>query len=391
MTMSVVAAAIVTEWTETALVNVFGFGVLAAVAALVVAAAYRWYSGRVAPVGVAVLVGLAVVGTWLNTAGIRSATIIDETPLVHHATAVYFLGAVLAGGVAADAGRRVGDHLACEIFGIDTLDATGEAASIVRAGRRSVALELPETIEDASGYPPLENSVKRDLEGRTMLFPDRLAEGELESRLRDRLERAYGVGYATADVEPDGTVERLAVGGKQSGLGRTLPSGSVAVAIRADPPDDASVGDPVEVWDDSSRLVATGTLRATAGDVVTLVVDREDATAFDGGPGSRYRLVTRPESPTAVPAVVAALRGADETVVAASVESASTLEREFVDWIPGSVLAVVRGTEAGDSSDREIVPFPDADVTLAAGDVLYVLGTPTELRELRSADGLLRR
>ncbi|SDQ19002.1 hypothetical protein [Natronobacterium texcoconense] len=375
----ILTATIVTEWTEVALVNVFGFAVLATVASMVVSFAYRRYSTRPVPPGVTALVGLAVVGGWLNVAGIGRSTIIDETSLFHHATAVYFLGAFLTGVVGAEGGRHVGDHLAREVYGIDSVAAPGTAASIVRAGRRSIELDLPETITDADGYPPVEESVKRTLAGKPMLFPARLSVDDLESRLVDRLERDYGIGCATADLAPDGTVERLAIGRRRSGLHRTLPPDTAAVAIRSDPPADASVGDPIEVWDDSSHLVATGMLRATAGDVVTIVVDENDAGAFDCGPGTRYRLVIRPESPTAVPAFVAALRSADETIVSASVRPESELVNEFVGWIPGTVLALVR-----DDGD-EVLPFPDDEETLVAGDDLYVLGPPTAVQNLQSA------
>ncbi|MCW8172108.1 hypothetical protein D8S78_03480 [Natrialba swarupiae] len=56
--MTAIAQAILTEWTETAVVNVFGFGLLTGVVTLVVAFAYRRYSTRSIPAGAAVLVGL---------------------------------------------------------------------------------------------------------------------------------------------------------------------------------------------------------------------------------------------------------------------------------------------------------------------------------------------
>ncbi|AFZ72542.1 cation:proton antiporter regulatory subunit [Natronobacterium gregoryi] len=372
--MMLVTGSLVTEWSKIALVNVFGFAVLAGVASTVVAVAYRGASTRPVPFGVAVLVGLAVVGGWLNVGGLQGSTIGHETRLDHHATASYFLGSFLAGAIAAAGGRHVGDHIASEIFAIDRLSVTGAVASSVRASRRSIELELPATIAEADCHPSVGESVKRTLAGRTLLFPARLSVDDLESRLADRLERDYGLGYASVDVSPDGTVERLTVGDRRSGLDWTLPPETVAVAVRAEPPVDACVGDPVGVWDDSSRLVATGTVQSTTSDVVTVSVGNADAAAFDCGVESRYRLVVRPESPTAAPAFVAALRSGHGTIVSESVVSGSSLEDEFVGWIPGTVLAVVR--------DDEIRPFPGDEETLVAGDDLYVLGEPTALEEL---------
>jgi len=123
------------------------------------------------PVGVGTFAGLAVVAGWLNAAGLEQATIIDETPLVHHATATYVLGAVVVSAVAAEIGRRIGDEVARDVFDINRLAATGEIASLVRSARLSIAIQLPERIDDAAGYPPVDPSIKRDLAGRTVLVP----------------------------------------------------------------------------------------------------------------------------------------------------------------------------------------------------------------------------
>ncbi|APW96795.1 hypothetical protein CHINAEXTREME_02975 [Halobiforma lacisalsi AJ5] len=391
--MAVVLATLVTEWTETALINVLGFALLATIAATGIAFAYRRYGTRRLPIGVSALAGLAAVGLPLNVAATRGTAVIVGTDPFHHATAVYVLGAAFAGTVAAEGGRRIGDHLACEVYGIEPIPDTVEAAAVLRSARLSGPIHLPETIADADGYPVVNRETKRTLEGRTMLFPHALSIDDLESRLIDRLERDYGIGHASVDLARDGTVERLAIGGRRRGSSRTLPPDTAAVAVRADPPADATAGDPVELWTDrpdgvdSRRLAATGTLRATDETTATIAIDLADASAFDpAGNGStasgpEYRLVTRPEMPTAVPELLAALETAPETVVRARVESGSDLENEFVDWVPGRVLLVERGHEDG-GSGTELVPFPATDHTLSAGDALYALGTPAELEPL---------
>jgi len=167
----VVLQTAVSEWTETALINILGFALIAGIVTTTVAFGYRAVSTRGAPVGVGTFAGLAVVAGWLNAAGLEQATIIDETPLVHHATATYVLGAVVVSAVAAEIGRRIGDEVARDVFDINRLAATGEIASLVRSARLSIAIQLPERIDDAAGYPPVDPSIKRDLAGRTVLVP----------------------------------------------------------------------------------------------------------------------------------------------------------------------------------------------------------------------------
>ncbi|MFC6769434.1 TrkA C-terminal domain-containing protein [Natrinema soli] len=377
MTGVVVLQTAVTEWTETALINILGFALIAGIVATTVAFGYRAASTRGAPIGVGAFAGLAVVAGWLNAAGLEQATIIDETPLVHHATATYVLCAVVVSAVAAEIGRRIGDGIARDVFDIDRLTATGEIASLVRSARLSIAIQLPERIDDAAGYPPVDPSVKRDLTGRTVLFPQISDDSALRSRLATRLERDYGLGHVSITIGADGTIERLAVGGTRSRIGASLPTGTVAMAIRADPTPTASVGDPIEVWTaegDSNRLAATGTVRATAGDLATIAVDADAADRFAFDPGSSYRLTTRSEPPNDGDALCAVLRSADETVRSITVEDGGTLDNVFVGWLSGIVLVVVR--------DGEVIPFPADNETLRDGDELSVLGTTSELASL---------
>ncbi|MFB1065532.1 TrkA C-terminal domain-containing protein [Natrinema sp. H-ect4] len=376
MTEFVVLQTAVSEWTETALINILGFALIAGIVTTTVAFGYRAVSTRGAPVGVGTFAGLAVVAGWLNAAGLEQATIIDETPLVHHATATYVLGAVVVSAIAAEIGRRIGDEVARDVFDITRLAATGEIASLVRSARLSIAIQLPERIDDAAGYPPVDPSIKRDLAGRTVLVPQISDESALRSRLATRLERDYGLGHVSITVGADGTVERLAIGGTRSRIGSSLPTGTVAMAIRTDPAPTASVGDPIEVWtseEDSSRLAATGMVRATAGDVATITVDADAADRLADS-GSSYRLTTRSEPPNDGDGLCSVLRAADETVRSVTVEDGGTLDNVFVGWLSGIVLVVVR--------DDEVIPFPDDNETLRDGDELSVLGTAGELASL---------
>ncbi|QCS41968.1 TrkA C-terminal domain-containing protein [Natrinema versiforme] len=381
MTGVVVLQAVVTEWTETALVNVLGFALLAGITATIVAFGYRATSARVAPVGAGVFAGLAVVAGWLNAVGLGHATVIDQTPLVHHATAAYFLGAIAVSAGTAEGGRRIGDRFACDVFDIDRLAAAGEGASLVRSARRPTPIELPERIGDVDGYPAADAATKRDLAGRTVLVPQYRDASTLKSRLSSRLERDYDIDHVSITVGDDGGIERLAVGRQRTGLGSTLPDGTAATAIRATPSPTASAGDPIEVWaagddGDSSRLVATGTLRAATGAVATITVDADAVDEFGGGFGadSRYRLATRSVSPDDGYGFVSVLRAADETVRSVTVAEDDPIDNEFVGWLSGTVLLAVR--------DGNAIPFPNENETVQDGDRLFVMGTPAELEPL---------
>lgn len=372
---AVVLQALVTEWTWETLLRVLGFGLYASVVAVGTAFVYRWYTTRPIDPGTTALVAVALVAVAVNLEGYLTGAYVPDTRVQSHLTGLYLLGVFAASALAGEVGRRIGDHTACDVFGIDPIEAPPGIAALLRSGGISVAVTLPETIEDADGYPPVAASVKRDLAGRTLLFPRRLAVEELRDRLADRLARDYPVGHVHVEFDESGSVSYLALGRQPSGIGTSLPSGTVAAAVRADPPAGATSGDPVELWaveDGEHRLVATGTFRANVGDVTTVALDADDADALsEGGP---YRLVTPPEQPDHRDDLVSVLRSADETVTRVTVESGGHLEGEFAGWLPATVLVVERS--------EEVVPFPEDRETLRAGDTVYVLGTPADLHDL---------
>jgi len=363
------ALQLVTDWTTNALLQIVGYGLYASVTALGVAFIYRGYTTRALPVGVASLVGLSFVTISLNITAVLEPAIIGDTAKVHHATSAYLLGVFVSAVVNAEVGRRIGDHFACDVFDIERLDVSGAVAQLFRSANLLVTVELPETVEDLDGYPAVGAEAKRELAGRQMQFPRRLSDEELSSRLVTRLERDFGIGHAHVELTDDGRVASLAVGERPSGIGPSLPPGTVALAVRGDPSPDVSTGDPVEVWateGDSKRLVATGTVRATVGDVATVTVGTNVADAFEID--RTYRLVTRPDTASDVNELVATIWEADKTVAAVTVEDGDPLHGEFVGWLPVSVLAVER--------DGEPLPFPAENETLEVGDTVYVFGTP---------------
>lgn len=399
------------------LVDVARTIVLAVTAATVGAVAglvHRWYAGERVPDGLAVLAGLSVVAIYLNTAGALGEVIGGELELLALEAVVFNTGTFLVAGLTAVAGGRIGDRIGVGLFAISgrkSLDR--DVTRIVRTVGRVTTVELPEEIGDIDGYDPVDAATKAKLSGHVLVFPRRLTVGDLRTRFVERLRTDYGVGHVDVDFADDGTVEYLALGGRESGIGSTLPPSSAAVAIRADPPNNASPGDSVQVWttpepepepepepnrppepdpdeadapstaataetggDKSPRRVTNAEIRGTAGDVVTLAVDESDAKRLETD--RRYRLVTLPVEPRADRAFAAQLRTADETMGVVSVGEGSVLVGNPLGALDVAIVAV--GTV-----DGGIVAIPTRDREVDAGETLYAIARPDQLRKLEAA------
>ncbi|GAB3683689.1 hypothetical protein GCM10028857_11610 [Salinarchaeum chitinilyticum] len=374
--------------------------------------AYRWYSGGSIPEGVPILLGVSIVATALNTtATLQKSLVADE--LVGGSAAGYTLAAFAVGTIAADAGRRAGEHLAGDLPSVESVRTMeSDVGSLVRAAGRVIRVRVPETIEDIDGYEPVPKEVKADLAGTTFLFPRRMTVGELRERLVERLKRDYEVGHVDVELAEDGSVEYLALGRRLAGVGQTLAPGTVAVAIRADPAFTATPGDRVQIWrppesaqavsaempeekleeaDDESvhdsgvangadapasepTQVTTGELRATVGEVVTIAVDESDADLLDDD--VRYRLVTLPASVQTEREFASLLRSADETMGSITVEAGSDLDGSSVESIDLTVVAL--------QSNGDVSAIPPGDRVLDAGETVYVVGRPDGIRRLET-------
>ncbi len=357
------------------------FSVLAGSVAATTAFAYRWYGHQQVPEGLAVLLGLSVVGGWLNTDAALQEAIVGRSDLLDPEVAVFTIAAFVAGGVASDLGRRGGDRLATDslsVSGARNIDA--EVGQLVRTAGRVVRVELPEDVADIDGYDPVPDETKIDIAGSTFLFPRRLTVAELQDRIRTRLTDDYGVGHVDLAVTADGTVDYLALGSRAAGLGPTLTPGTAAVAVRADPAFSASPGDAVQVYRDGETpaRVATAELRAAVGDIATLAVGEAEATKFDAD--EAYRLVTLPASTSEGREFASLLRAADETMGVVSVREGSALVGQPIGALSVSIVAVK-------PANGEVVVVPDRTRLLAAGDAVYTVAHPGDLRRFEAAAG----
>ncbi|WP_323174380.1 TrkA C-terminal domain-containing protein [Natrialba sp. PRR66] len=356
-----------------AAVGFVGTALLAATAGLLMAGCYRWLSTRSTPAGIPALLGLTAVAGVLSSGALASGAFLGATPLDHRLSAGYLLGTMLLGGIAATAGGRLGDRIACQVADLERIDANGEAAAAVRSARLAVEITLPKPIATATGYQAVDPAVHRALSGATIRLPHGLTPTARRERLERHIERDYDVGYAAVTLADDGTVDRVHVGRQSTGLRSMVPRGAVAIAIRADPSPDASLGDPVAIWSTDGHtepeLVATGTLRTMTRSIATVIVDATLAAELPAD--DHYRLLTYPDEPTDGYEFASTLRTVEETVTTLSIDSDGPLVGEFVGWLPGRVLAIERGTDH--------LPLPADNETLESDDELWVLASPSDL------------
>lgn len=362
-----------------AAITLVTFVVLAAVAAGAGSVVYRWYFRTAIPDGVAILLGVSIVALYLNTTSLGSLAGAEDAQLLTVEGVVFNVVALGLAATVSPVGRYLGDRVAVDVFalsGIEGID--GKTSRIVRTVGRMTPVTLPpaDGIEDMDTYEPVPVEKKAEIAERTLLFPRKLTVEELRDRLVERVKDDFGVGHV--DVAADGTVGYFAVGSRATGLGPTLAPGRAAVALSADPPNNATAGDMVQVWrtDTEPERVATGELRGVAGDVATLALDESDAATLsvEGG----YRLVTLPAEPQADREFASLLRNADETMATVTV----TADGGLVGTAVGDVTAVVAAVR---SAEGTVQAIPARAYTFAAGDTAFLVGRSDAIRQFESA------
>jgi hypothetical protein len=361
------------------IVRVIGLALFAGGLTALLALAYRWYTRERLPVGLALLAGLGTVAVYLNTTAALGTVIGGSDGLLDLDVAVQNVATFALTSLVAVGGSRLGHRLAGVVsVASGTREFDAEVGRVVTAVGRAIAVELPEEIEDIEGYDPVPAETKAAIAGKTLLFPRRLTVGELRDRIVTRLKEDHGVGRVNLDLAADGTVSTLALGSRAAGIGPTLAPGTVATAIRADPPFSAGSGDVVQVWrgGDTPVRVATATVRAKQGEIVTIALDAADAGKLDTT--ERYRLVTLPAERRVDREFAGLLRAAEETFDVTTIGAGSSLVGIPVGALDTTAIAV---RPAGGT----IEAIPPRDRRLAAGDTVYVIAGPESIRRLEAA------
>jgi len=355
-------------------VRVVGVAVLAGAGAAAPALVYRLFTREAVDRGVSLLVGLSLAALYLNVRTSIGEVVLGETAVLAGGAVLFNTAALAAAALATPAGHAAGDRVARDFASVSgARELHGDVGRFARAVGRVTAITVPEEIGDIEGYDPVPETTKTALAGTTLVFPRRVPDEALRERLAARLREEHEVGYVDAEFEGD-ALTALSLGARQAGLGPTLAPGAAAVSISADPPNAASPGDVVQVYErgpDPDR-VATAELRATAGDAVTVACDAAEARTIAGG---EYRLVTLPAEPRFDREFASLLRAADETMAAVTLREGSAL----VDTTVGDVDATVAAVR---DADGGVDPIPSRTRRLAAGETLYVVARPETIRGL---------
>jgi hypothetical protein len=341
--------------------RVVGIALLAGAGAAISAFLYRVTTRELLGRGVSLLAGLSVAALYLNVRNALGQVVAGETTVLASGAVTFNSVSLAAAALATPAGHVVGDRVArdfASVRGAEQVD--GGVGRLARLVSRVTTVTVPETVGDIEGFDPVPAATKADVAGATLVFPGRLDAAETRERLAARLRADHEVGYVDAEFD-DGDLVSLALGARQAGLGPTLPPGVAAVAVRADPPNAASAGDVVQVYDveDEPTRVATAEVRATVGDVVTLACDVQEARGLAGGDFASL------------------LRAADETMAALAVGAESDLVGTTVGAVAATVVAV---RDAG----GDVVPIPPRSRPVAGGETLYVVARPETIRELEA-------
>ena len=362
-------------------VRIGGLSVLAGFVTALAAFVFRAKLRVSLPEGAALILGLGAVAIYLNTRLIFVQFVGDTGDPLEASEAFLNVAVFVAAGIACYGGRYAGDRAGTsDRFNWTTFQP--DLSPLVRATGRSVTVTLPADVADIDGYDDVPAETKAKLAGKTMDFPRGITIAALESQLTSRLKDEHDIGYVDVDIDVDGTISYLAVGKRAAGIGPTVPPEYVAIAVRADPPFSASPGDTVQLWrtdavDDPER-VGTGELRATVGDVATLILNESTAATVD--PAGSYRLMTlAPEShPDREFATM--LRRDEKTMSIIECTASSPYVGQSIRALEVAVIAI----QAGDGSLESI---PTDDRTIRAGDRLYTIGQPDTLRKIESTAG----
>lgn len=383
MTTAVVVEGITSEIQPTeAVAAVVALAFVSAAVAALIAFLLRAYSREPSPDALNVLAGLGAIAVWLNLSGSLGNFIQGETQIVQTGTALVNLASITIGALTASYGGKLGDKAAVEFSTLSKASYDGDVTRMVRSAGRTVTVEVPsaDKINDIDGYDPVSNETKEKLAGKRLVFPRGMTVAELHDRVSDRLREDYEVGYVDVELDEKGEIEFLGLGRGISGLGPTLGPGTCAVAVRADPAYTSGPGDNVQLWskkeDGTAERVASGELRAAVDDVVTVALDENDAAKVD--PSEEYRLVTLPSEKGPERQFASMLRSADETMSIVTVTEDSSLVGKEVGAIDVPIVAVR-------TTDGEVEAVPPKTRVLSAGEEVYAVGRPEELRRLDTA------
>ncbi|WP_224268216.1 potassium channel family protein [Haloprofundus salinisoli] len=291
---------------------------------------------------------------------------------------------------------------------------SGEVVELV-GGRRRVTVTVAGEVDDIEGYPPLPPALRTELREGEWEFPADVPLSELETRLAERLRTDYGLAEATVSLDERARAT-LAAAPPVGSLSKRLSPGQRAVSVETLVPTGVARGESVTLRTaDRSvdgTVVAVRAAEPTASSSPT--PDTDDDAESDESEDE--------EKPTVAPAAPVAAGGEGRLTVAVDRPGAEALlsadapqvvvrsrgtRREFeltrllrqagrrVQRLSIRADSALDGTTLGDASVRDAYDVavlavrrdrwrfaPRGDTRLAAGDELFVVGSPAALASL---------
>ncbi|KTG09224.1 potassium transporter TrkA [Haloprofundus marisrubri] len=285
---------------------------------------------------------------------------------------------------------------------------SGDVVELV-GGRRRVTVTVAGDVDDIEGYPPLSPSLRTELRDGEWEFPADVPLSELESRLAERLRTDYDLAEVTVTLDENARA-RLAAAPPVGGLSKRLSPGQRAVSVETLVPTGVARGESVTLRTPDRTIDGTVvTVNAAEPSASSATPDADDAESDEdedekpavvpaapvaaGGEGRLTVAVDRPDAEallsTGAPQVVVRSRGTRREF-----ELTTLLRRagRRIQRLSVRSDGALDGTTLGDAGVRDAYDVavlavrrdtwrfaPRGDTQLAAGDELFVVGSPGAL------------
>ncbi|QCJ46132.1 potassium channel family protein [Haloprofundus sp. MHR1] len=295
---------------------------------------------------------------------------------------------------------------------------SGDVVEFV-GGRRRVTVTVAGEVDDIEGYPPLSPALRTELRDDEWEFPADVPVSELETRLAERLRTDYDLAEVAVSLDEQARAT-LAAAPPVGGLSKRLSPGERAVSVETLVPTGVARGESVTLRTADGNVDGT-VVSVRTGETSTSSPPTpdaaDDAESDDEGEGDGE------EKTTVAPAAPVAAGGEGRLTVAVDRPDAEVLlstdvsqavvrsrgtRREFelttllrragrrIQRLSVRADSVLDGTTLGDAGVRDTYDVavlavrrdqwrfaPRGDTHLAAGDELFVVGSPAALASFK--------
>lgn len=220
-------------------------GIIPAVVSWGLGFIFKYVTGISIPALAVVVLSLAIAGAnggllALNDPTVRQA---PNSVMLTTAIIVILMVSLYTHALGDRMGQQLPRHLSLRRLRERTL-----SADVVErvGGRRQVRVAVAGEVEDLEGYPPLSPELRETLRAEEWTLPADLPLSELERRIEDTLRTDHDLAEASVDVDERGRAT-VAAAPPTSGVSKRVPAGQRAVSVRGLVPTGLARGDAVTV------------------------------------------------------------------------------------------------------------------------------------------------